>query len=58
MQTLFGMGFLDREKNARLLRKYSNNLVLVIEELLSGKPGIILDENNVEKMEKHCVTCN
>ena len=46
MQTLFGMGFLDREKNARLLRKYPNNLVLVIEELLSVRPGIILDENN------------
>ena len=46
MQILTGMGFLDREKNARLLRKYSNNLVLAIEELLSGKPGVILDENN------------
>ena len=46
MQILTGMGFLDREKNARLLRKYSNNLVLAIDELLSGKPGVILDENN------------
>ena len=46
MQILIGMGFLDREKNARLLRKHGDNIERIIDELLSVKPGVILDENN------------